>query len=184
MSANRQSRRHFSRRVTAALALGVLATARGAVAQAGAGSELSQSAESIHQEILIEASPALVYQVLTDPARFSAMTTFSMVPKAPPATIAPTVGGAFSLFGGHIEGRHVELVPGVRVVQAWRSADWPAGLYSIVRFELQPRDGKTLIVFDHTGFPAGQGQHLAEGWHANYWTPMRKYLASAGAPRQ
>ncbi len=184
MSPDRQSRPILSRRITAAFALGVLATARGALAQAGAGPELSQSAESIHQEILIEASPARVYQVLTDPARFSAMTAFSMVPKAPPAEIAPTAGGAFTLFGGHITGRHVELVPGVRVVQAWRSADWPAGLYSIVRFELQPRDGKTLIVFDHTGFPAGKGQHLVEGWYANYWTPMRKYLALSGAPGQ
>jgi predicted TIM-barrel fold metal-dependent hydrolase len=34
----------------------------------------------------------------------------------------------------------------------------------------------TRIVFDHTGFPKGQAQHLAEGWKANYWEPLEKYL--------
>jgi len=41
-----------------------------------------------------------------------------------------------SLFGGHIVGRHVELAPNERVVQAWRVADWPPGVYSIAKFEL------------------------------------------------
>ena len=69
-----------------------------------------------------------------------------------------------------------ELEPTTRIVQAWRAEDWPPGVYSIVRFELRARDATTLIVFDHTGFPTGKGEHLAQGWHANYWTPMRKYL--------
>jgi activator of HSP90 ATPase len=55
-----------------------------------------------------------------------------------PASGEPSEGASFSLFGGHITGRHVELVPGKRVVQAWRAKTWPEGLYSIVPFELQP----------------------------------------------
>jgi hypothetical protein len=39
------------------------------------------------------------------------------------------------MFGGDISGRNVELVPGRRAVQAWRSNAWPEGVYSIVRFE-------------------------------------------------
>jgi hypothetical protein len=37
----------------------------------------------------------------------------------------------------------------------------------------------TLITFDHTGFPATERDHLASGWYANYWEPMKKYLERA-----
>jgi hypothetical protein len=33
------------------------------------------------------------------------------------------------------------------------------------------------LVLDHDGFPAGQGEHLAKGWHQNYWEPLARYLA-------
>jgi activator of HSP90 ATPase len=46
------------------------------------------------------------------------------------------VGGAFTLFGGYITGRHVELVPNDRIVQAWRTGGWAPGVYSIAKFEL------------------------------------------------
>ena len=50
------------------------------------------------------------------------------------------------------------------------------GVYSIVRFELRPEGKATRVLLDHAGFPAGQGEHLAQGWHANYWEPLRKAL--------
>jgi activator of HSP90 ATPase len=137
---------------------------------------LTKTAEAIHEEILIPATRASVYEVLTDAKRFSSMTTFSTVPKAKPAEVARVAGGAFSLFDGHITGRQVELVPNRRVVQAWRAADWPAGAYSMVRFELTGDGTQTTIVLDHTGFPAGQGEHLVQGWELNYWAPLKKLL--------
>lgn len=73
-------------------------------------------------------------------------------------------------------GVNVELVPNERIVQAWRSADWPAGVYSIARFQLNAQGAGTQLVFDHIGFPAGQKDHLAAGWEANYWSLMKKYL--------
>ena len=87
------------------------------------------------------------------------------------------MGGTFSLFGGHIIGRHIELVPNKRIVQAWRVVDWDPGLYSIAKFELAEQGPGTKIVFDHTGFPKGKAEHLAAGWKANYWEPLVKFLA-------
>jgi activator of HSP90 ATPase len=117
-----------------------------------------------------------VYETLTDARRFSALMPFSTVPTAPPAQIAREVGGTFALFGGHIIGRHLELVPDVRIVQAWRVIDWEPGIFSVARFQLKEQGATTKIVFDHSGFPNGQGQHLASGWHLNYWEPLRKVL--------
>lgn len=174
------TRRDFSVRLASMLAIGSAVpsyTRRVIVGAPAQQQPLSTTAEAIHEEVAINASRQRVYAALTDPKQFSAMTVFSTVPKAPPATIAREVGGTFSMFGGRIEGRHVELVPGRRVVQAWRASDWPAGVYSIAHFELTGEGASTTIVFDHTGFPAGQGAHLVQGWEANYWAPMRKLLA-------
>ena len=86
-------------------------------------------------------------------------------------------GGAFLLFGGYITGRQIELVPNERVVQAWRAGGWDPAHYSIAKFELVEQGSGTKIVFDHTGFPNGQAEHLAEGWKGNYWEPLEKFLA-------
>ncbi|RAP74700.1 SRPBCC family protein [Paenibacillus montanisoli] len=126
---------------------------------------------AIHQEVTFSASPAKIYEILTSSAQFSQATGGA------PADIGTEAGSTFSCFGGMIEGRHVELLPGKRIVQAWRAANWPAGVYSIVKFELTEQDGGTLLIFDHTGYPEGQGEHLASGWHANYWGPIEKLLA-------
>jgi len=63
-----------------------------------------------------------------------------------------------------------------RIVQAWRAGSWDPGIYSIARFELVEQGSGTKIVFDHTGFPKGDGEHLAGGWKMNYWEPLEKFL--------
>jgi activator of HSP90 ATPase len=144
--------------------------------------KISRTGESIHQETAFKASRKRVYEALTDTKQFNKVTELSgAMQSGMPLGTAPTeisreVGGAFSLFGGHISGRHIELVPNQRIVQAWRVADWGPGVYSIAKFELAEQGSGTKIVFDHTGFPAGQGEHLAAGWKANYWEPLEKFL--------
>jgi activator of HSP90 ATPase len=74
-------------------------------------------------------------------------------------------------------GDNVELVPGQRIVQAWRAGSWDPGVYSIAKFELVEQGSATKIVFDHTGFPKGAAEHLASGWKEHYWEPLAKLLA-------
>jgi activator of HSP90 ATPase len=100
-----------------------------------------------------------------------------MTPGVPPAQISPEVGGAFSLFGGIIVGRHIELVPSERIVQAWRPVYWKPGVYSIVKFELSASGAGTKLVLDHKAFPEGEAKTLLDGWNKNYWEPLAKYLA-------
>jgi activator of HSP90 ATPase len=92
------------------------------------------------------------------------------------ATIDSAAGGAFSVFDGHIIGRIIETIPGERIVEAWRVVDWPAGVYSIVKFEFRSTEKGTLLVFDHTGFPEGSKEHLALGWQQHYWDALAAYL--------
>jgi activator of HSP90 ATPase len=152
-------------------------------AQAESEGEISRSEEAIHQVNVFKASRKRVYEVLTQTKQFDALTQWSPEMKAGkslgsvPTKISPEVGGEFFLFGGHIIGRHLELVPNERIVQGWRVVDWEPGLYSIARFQLLEEGLGTKIVFDHTGFPKGQAEHLAFGWKAHYWEGLEKYLA-------
>jgi len=145
--------------------------------------EVSHSAEAIHQEIVFKASRKRVYEALTDAQQFDKVERFSADMQdgkalgAKPTEISRQVGGTSTLFGGHIVGRHLELVPNERIVQAWRVVDWEPGWYSIARFELLEQGSASKIVFDHTGFPKGLGQHLADGWKAHYWDTLQKYFA-------
>jgi activator of HSP90 ATPase len=151
--------------------------------RAATGEEISHTAESIHQETVLKASRNRVYEALTDAKQFNEVTKIvaarepAISLEKSPTVISPDVGGAFSLFGGVILGRHVELVPNMRIVQAWRVSHWNPGAYSIARFELVEQGAGTKIVFDHTGFPKGDAEHLASGWKAHYWEPLAKFLA-------
>ncbi len=134
------------------------------------GTTASSRRTSLHDEIVIKASPQRIYDLLLDSKQFATLT-------GAPAEIDPKAGGTFSTFGKLIEGRNVELVPNQRIVQAWRPAAWDPGVYSIVRFELKPHNSGTLIVLDHTGFPEGDSKHLEWGWNAHYWEPMKKHFS-------
>jgi uncharacterized protein YndB with AHSA1/START domain len=180
MSSKLLSRREFSARLAASVPLAVAGgfTLEKISRQAGSmdSGGLSHSAGAIHQEVVFKANRKRVYEALTDAAQFTSVTKFSMVKDVPPAEISREPGGAFACFGGYISGRHVELKPDERIVQAWRAGSWNEGVYSIARFELQDQGENTKLVFDHTGFPNDQGEHLAAGWKQNYWEPLARFL--------
>jgi activator of HSP90 ATPase len=144
--------------------------------------EVSHSAGAIHQEPVFKASRKRIYEALTETQQFDKVERFSADMQdgkalgAKPTEISRQVGGTFTIFGGHIVGRHLELVPSERIVQAWRVVDWEPGWYSIATFELVEQGSETKIIFDHTGFPKGLGQHLADGWKTHYWDTLQKYL--------
>ena len=129
----------------------------------------------IHQEVMINAEPSRVYSALLDGQQFAEMSSGA------PAQIDATEGSAFSLFGGAIQGRNIELVQDKLIVQAWRvtagDAIWDSGVYSIVRIELVHEGSNTKLIFDHDGFPDASRDHLEPGWHKMYWEPLQKYLA-------
>jgi activator of HSP90 ATPase len=142
---------------------------------------ISHSAEAIHQEPTFKANPQRIYEALTETKQFDKIIQLSGAVQSMhlgnvPTVISPGAGGAFTLFGGHITGRNIELVPSQRIVQAWRAGNWDAGIYSIARFELVALGSGTKIVFDHAGFPNGDAESLASGWKAHYWEPLGKLV--------
>jgi uncharacterized protein YndB with AHSA1/START domain len=164
-----------------AMAFGMLALVTGE-ALAADEEGILRAEEAIHQEPVLKASRKRVYEALTDANQFGKVVELSGAMKSgmklgtKAAEISREPGGALSLFGGYITGRQVELVPNERIVQVWRAGSWDPGSYSIAKFVLVEFGGETKIKFDHTGFPKGQAEHLAEGWRVNYWEPLAKFL--------
>lgn len=120
--------------------------------------EISRSAESIHQEPTFKAKRKSVYEALTHATQFDKVSQLGAAVQSgaslgnSPTEISGQVGGSFTIFKGHIVGRHIELVPNERIVQAWRVVTWEPGIFSIARFVLVDQGSGTKIIFDHTGF--------------------------------
>ena len=144
---------------------------------------LSYTAEAIRQQVTLDASPQRVYQALTSTKDFDMITRLSdgaallNAAGAKPTSISTELGGPFTLFGGYITGRHLEMLPNERLVQAWRAGSWNPGDYSVAAFHLTAEGGKTKLSFEHRGFPNGNGISLAPGWRVHYWEPLAKFLA-------
>src|ERR1700722_10041099 len=88
------------------MALWILASAPSGFAQEmpeKAGSAANRKRTSLHEDIDLKSDPQRIYAVLLDAKQFAAFT-------GAPAEIDPKPGGAFSLFGGQIVGRNLELV--------------------------------------------------------------------------
>ena len=162
------------RQMIAGSALGLCSLAIAGAQEAATESAKAKTiitTRAIHQEEDFKAGPRRIYEALLDEKQFRAFSGGRA------AEIHREVGGAFSLFAGHIVGRNLELIPNRRIVQAWRAVPWPEGIYSIARFELLGQGSGTRIIFDHTGFPPELAELLESGWNENYWTALQKYLA-------
>ena len=127
---------------------------------------------SIHQEVSLNASPERVFEAYMSETEHSTFT-------GKPAEISREEGGSFSVHGGAVQGRNIELATNQRIVQAWRVGLWPEGVYSVIKVELKAEGiNKTRVILDHTGYPEEAHDHLEEGWHSMYWTPMKNYFKS------
>jgi uncharacterized protein YndB with AHSA1/START domain len=139
---------------------------------------------SIHKQGTISADAAQVYAVLADAEALSALSGLS-------GQAGRSEGEEFSAFDGHVTGRQIELVPGKRVVQAWRFPVWEPGAYSIVRFTLQPEGDSTRVVIDQDGYPDESDvlgchrtwhDHVDANWPVFYLEPLAKHFpAQAGS---
>ena len=104
-----------------------------------------------------EATPAEVWRVLTEPASIARWL-------ATPVDVELASGGAFELAlgnGGRIDARVREVVH-ERVLEL----DWRHGgeERSVVRFELRPEDGGTVLVLDHGRIEAPLGMTYISRW--------------------
>ncbi len=129
--------------------------------------------ESIELSTTFPASADRIYRAWLDSAEHAAFTGGA-------AQIDPAQGGAFSAWDGYIHGTNLELEPYRRIVQAWRTTDFPHGSPdSRLEILLEPvSESETRITLLHSQIPDGQGQEYLLGWQDYYFTPMRAYFGA------
>src|SRR5512142_2042125 len=102
---------------------------------------------NVHQTVVFKASVNTVYRLLTDPRQHSKLSEGK-------ATVSTRPGSKFSVWGGGIHGFTLLARTNKKIVQAWRSEQWPKDHYTIVVFAFQKSGRGTRLVFDHYGIPA------------------------------
>ena len=120
----------------------------------------------------IPAEPRVIYDAWMSSAGHTAMTGGE-------AKVDPAIGGAFEAWDGYITGRTIELDPGRRILQSWRTSEFiPEDADSSIEVLLTPVDGGTLITLHHRSVPTGQRGYEEGGWQDNYFDPMKAYFGS------
>lgn len=128
-------------------------------------------AETITQRVFLAGvAPADVYHAFIDPKTHAAFT-------GSPATGSARVGGRFTSWDGYISGVNRELVKGRKIVQEWRTTEWPEGAPpSRVAFSFKALKGGTEIRMVHSKVPAEQAASYRQGWIDYYWEPLKNYF--------
>jgi activator of HSP90 ATPase len=120
---------------------------------------------------MLPARPEAVYDAWLDSGAHSAMTGAG-------AKIDRGVGGAHAAWDGYITGRTIELIPGKRIVQSWRTTQFTSvDPDSTITVELAPTRTGTRLTLTHAGVPDGQTSYENGGWQDNYFAPMKAYFA-------
>jgi len=84
-------------------------------------------------------------------------------------------GGDFTAWDGYIWGTFLELQENKKIVQAWRTSEFPEEADdSHVEVILEEEKGKTKLTLIHTVVPEGQDSYK-QGWKDFYFKPMKKY---------
>jgi activator of HSP90 ATPase len=118
----------------------------------------------------IPAKPAEIYQAWLSSEGHATIT-------GSPAKVNGKVGGKFSAWDGYIFGSTLELTPNQRIVQAWRTSEFPDGASdSRVEILLQEVIGGTKIMLTHSDMPEDQVESYRQGWEDFYFKPMKEYF--------
>jgi len=128
--------------------------------------------ETIQLSAILPASPEQIYRDWLSSTGHTAFT-------GSPAEVDPAIGGRFTAWDGYIEGTNIELEPYRRILQAWRTSEFPTGSPdSQLEVLLEAVEGGTRLTINHSHIPEGQGAMYAQGWQDFYFTPMRAYYLS------
>jgi|GEM_PF-403977 len=128
--------------------------------------------ESIRLSAQFPVDPKRLYDAWLSSEEHSAMTDT-------PVVVDPVVGGRFDIAEGFATGETLWLDEGRRIVQSWRTKEFPEDAESStveVTFDEVP--GGTLMTIVHANVPAEQRARYESGWNEFYLEPMRAHFGA------
>ena len=94
-----------------------------------------------------------------------------------PANVEGKVGGKFTAWNEYIFGSTLELTPDQRIVQAWRTSEFPdEAPDSRLEILFEEVEGGTKVTLTHSDMPEDQVDSYQQGWEDFYFKPMREYF--------
>jgi uncharacterized protein YndB with AHSA1/START domain len=133
--------------------------------------------DNIRLIALLPATPEQVYDTWLSSLGHTSMT-------GAPATSEPHIGGRHTAWDGYISGEHVELETGRRILQTWRTTEFPEGAPDSLLEIVFTRDTYgTRLTLIQNGIPDGHGEKYYDGWQEHYFAPMRAHFATPKATR-
>ncbi len=94
------------------------------------------------------------------------------------ASIDPEIGGRFTAWEGYISGITLEKEENRRIVQRWRTTEFPDGSPdSIIELLFEKTSTGTKLTINHSDIPEGQADEYLEGWEEYYFKPMQEYYS-------
>jgi uncharacterized protein YndB with AHSA1/START domain len=127
--------------------------------------------ETIEVSRVIPARPERIFNAWLDAGEHSLMTGGEA------ATMAED--GTFTAYDGYISGKTLDTSPHSRILQTWRSTEFPEGAPDSRLEVLLHADGDgTMLTLRHSDIPDGQGDSYRQGWAEHYFDPMINYFES------
>jgi len=120
--------------------------------------------------IVLPAGPDEIYNAWLSSEGHAALT-------GSPAKVDGKVGGEFSAWDGYISGKTLELEPARRILQAWRTSEFPEEAPdSRLEVLLESVAGGTKLTLIHSDIPADQVESYRQGWPESYFEPMLEHF--------
>lgn len=120
--------------------------------------------------IVLPASPEEIFNAWLSSEGHAGMTGSA-------AQVDGKVGGAFKAWDGYIFGKTLEIESPRRIVQAWRTSEFPEDAPdSRVEILLEKTSKGTKLTLIHSDMPEDQVESYKQGWEDFYFKPMREYF--------
>ncbi len=109
----------------------------------------------------IKASPQDVFTALTNPFTIELWSGET-------AVMSKEVGAEFSLWGGAIVGKNIEVLENEKLVQQWYFGEEDDNNPSIVTLKLWEKKSNCSVELLHTNIPDDAYDNIVEGWNEAY----------------
>jgi activator of HSP90 ATPase len=120
---------------------------------------------TIKQTYEMNATPEQVFDALVNP-------DIIQIWSADEAKMGPDVGDSFTLWGGQMFGKNLEVIKNKKLVQEWNYDQWDAP--SKVTFTLKPKGKKCVVDLLHEDVPEKSLKSIEEGWNSYYLGAMQE----------
>jgi activator of HSP90 ATPase len=129
-------------------------------------------AKTIIQKIVFKnTTPKILYDLYMNAKKHSLTT-------GGPAIISAKEGSKYSVHGGYITGKNLQLIKDKLIVQTWRAQGWDKNdIDSIFIINLEPKGKDVVLHATHANLPDKHSKHIDKGWHDHYWNPWKQHLA-------